>query len=234
MAEEEFLTASIDDYLLSLAESVCQAQRQLSQMRIPGQFGQSATMYQLPRVDFELKMSFEVTQSDAPGDSSMMGPQGGRPGADKPVALRARPAGGQNKGARDTSAEAASIIKGSFVAVPAQGGKPPPMIRTFLERLSRHELKIRVEVRSAVGEVLKDVEVQFNVDRDLSRRLNEADSIAGPRKGTDLLYSMVRTDGEGNALNILKVDPNELNGARAAVVIDLLGETETILFQVEE
>ncbi len=80
MAENQntdVLTGSIDDYLLAVADGIHQAQLQLSQMRVPALPGQQAVMYQLPRVDFEFKMSFEI--------STKSGNEGSG------VALRARP-----------------------------------------------------------------------------------------------------------------------------------------------
>ena len=63
-----FLTGSIDDYLLGLADGIQKAQRQLSQMAITLQPGEAAVTYQIPRVEFELKMSLEVaTPADDKG-----------------------------------------------------------------------------------------------------------------------------------------------------------------------
>lgn len=133
---EEFLTGSLDDYLLAVADSIHQAQLKLSRMRIPAQPGQPSITYQLPRLDFELKMSFEVAQK-----TSREGGAGG-------LVLNARPVSAQSS-ARNSTAEAASIIKGSFIAVPLDGGKPPSVIRTALHRISPRALEISVIVQSA-------------------------------------------------------------------------------------
>ncbi len=224
MAEyEEFLTASIDDYLLSLADSVYQAQKQLSQMSVMVQPGQPAVSYQLPRVDFELKISFELARST--GETS---------GTGTGALLRARPLGVQSAGRQKSSAGAASIIKGSFVAVPAQGGKPPGVLRTRLKRLSSRELEIRVKAESAAGENLAGEEIQFNVDRTLSQELNQAENLTIELKDDTALWEgMVRTNAEGWATNLLRVSSQERMGAQVAVIIDALGQTETLIFKVE-
>ncbi|MCP4667235.1 MAG: hypothetical protein GY849_12810 [Deltaproteobacteria bacterium] len=223
----ELLTASVDDYLLSLADSLHQAQKQLSRMKLPAQPGQPAITYQIPRLDFELKMSFEVTKR---GEKETAASGGSGTG----VTLRARPVGQQQAGAQTTTAEAASIIKGSFVAVPAEGGKPPSVIKTSLERISSRLLKINVDVKSAAGENLSGIQVQFNLDRDLSRTLNKAQGLdIQLQADTDLWDGMVPTDADGNAVTNLHVDPEEPVNAYVAVIVDVLGETEKIVFKVE-
>src|SRR3954453_16837885 len=68
-----FLTGSIDDYLLGLADGIQKAQRQLSQMAITIQPGEAAVTYQIPRVEFELKMSLEVASpTDSAGGNSAL------------------------------------------------------------------------------------------------------------------------------------------------------------------
>ena len=238
--EGELLAGSIDDYLLGLADGIQKAQRQLSQMALVVQSGASPITYQIPRVDFELKMSFEMTTT--PTD------QGGAGSA----TLRFRPASG-SRGGSSTSTEASSIIKGSFVAVPANNGKPPPVIRNTLRRISSHRLEITVSVTSAAGEKLAGVEVQFNVDRDLSKKLtplaNAAyssalfdesamdgasfDQPADLQPGTKFWDGLVATNEDGIAVGVLNVDAMEPAGTRVAAVVDVLGKTDTIVFKVE-
>jgi hypothetical protein len=240
--QDELLTGSIDDYLLGLADGIQKAQRQLSQMALVVQPGEAPVTYQIPRVDFELKMSFEMTT--VPSDEG--------DGTAGSSALRFRPAGGR-RGGSSTSTEASSIIRGSFVAVPVHGGKPPPVIRTTLRRISSHKLEITVSVTSAAGEKLSGVEVQFNVDRDLSRKLtpiaNAAyasavfdtstmdgasfDQPADLQPGTKFWDGLVTTNEEGLAAGVLNVDPLEPAGTRVAAIVDVLGKTDTIVFKAE-
>ncbi len=194
---ENVLTATVDDYLLSLADSVCTAQQKLNQTVIPGQFGQPATMYQIPQLEFELKMSFEIQQSLG-GAGSIIG--GSSAGDDMVTKLKVRPVTVQGAGERGkASVEAASIIKGKFVAVPAERGKPPSIVTSSLEKAvddplgKRH--KITVEAKSAAGELLDNVEVHFNLDRVLSKMVNEAHDIK-PYKALDqALLLKIETTG---------------------------------------
>lgn len=242
---DELLTGSIDDYLLGLADGVQKAQRQLSQLALTVQPGEAPVTYQIPRVDFELKMTFELTTvtSEAAAEA---GPGSGT------QALRFRPAGGR-RGSTSTSAEAVSVIRGSLVAVPVHAGKPPPVVRTTLRRISARKLEVAVAVTSAAGERLPGVDVQFNVDRDLSKKLTpvadatypsalfdesalDASSFDQPsdlQPGTKFWDGLVTTDESGLAVGVLNVDPLEPAGTRVAAVVDVLGKTETIVFKAE-
>jgi hypothetical protein len=238
MAEEDrFLTGSIDDYLLGLADGVQKAQRQLSQMAPVVQPGEAPVTYQIPRVDFELKLSFEMTL--APGAD----PDGQK-------LLRFRPPGAP--GAQGT-AEAASTIRGALVAVPLRGGKPPPLLRTTLRRIDGRKLEVTALLSSAAGERLAGIDVQFNVDRELSRKLTplpnskfasgtfeasayEQSSFDQPsdlHEGTAFWDGLVTTDAQGIAVGVLNVDRAEPPGTYVASVVDALGQTEVVLFKVE-
>jgi hypothetical protein len=234
--QDELLTGSIDDYLLGLADGIQKAQRQLSQMALVVQPGEAPVTYQIPRVDFELKMSFEMTTTPDDGSTS----------------LRFRPAGGR-RGGGSTTTEASSVIRGSFVAVPVHGGKPPPVIRTTLRRISSRKLEVTVTVTSAVGEKLSGIDVQFNVDRDLSKKLTPVADSSFPsavfdtsfmdeasfdqpsdlQPGTKFWDGLVTTNEAGIAVGVLNVDPLEPAGTRVAAVVDVLGKTETIVFKAE-
>lgn len=233
--DDHLLTASIDDYLLGLAGGLERAQRQLSQQSMMLQRGEAPLVYQIPRLDFELKLSLELREED------------GRQ-------LRFRPARVESK-SQTRTAEMASLIRGSFVAVPANGGRPPPVVRTTLRRIGSHQLEYRVAVSSAAGERLPGVDVQFNVDRELSKTLNplpnaefkagafDDDTLSFDRasfdvqtelaEGTRFWDGLVTTDGEGIAVGVLDVDQREQGGSLIATVVDVLEQTETVLFKVD-
>ncbi len=239
----QFLTGSIDDYLLGLADGIQKAQRQLSQMAITIQPGEAAVTYQIPRVEFELKMSLEVVSpTDSTSGSSAL--------------LRFRPASPARGGAGATTADVASTIRGAFVAVPVHGGKPPPDIRITLRQINPRTFELMVRVASAAGERLAGVEVQFNVDRERSRELkvmpggsglpvsvyNDKDATydfvafgdaVGLCPATSFWDGSVSTNADGIAIGVLNIDAQEPSGTRIATVVDVLGQTESIVFKVE-
>jgi hypothetical protein len=237
----QLLTGSIDDYLLGLADGIQKAQRQLSQMALTLQPGETAVSYQIPRVEFELKMSLEVVAES--NDAGVNTTQ-----------LRFRPATPTRTGA--TTTDVSSIIRGAFVAVPVHGGKPPPDIRTTLRRINARRFEVTVHVASAAGELLAGVEIQFNVDRERSQALTVAPggsslppgiyddkaaaydyvrfgTSSGLNPGTGFWDGSVLTDAAGIAVGVLEIDAQEPRNTRVAAVIDVLGQTETIVFQVE-
>lgn len=238
-----FLTGSIDDYLLGLAAGIQKAQRQLSQMAITIQPGEAAVTYQIPRVEFELKMSLEVVSPlNGTGDDTAL--------------LRFRPASPVRGAAGATTSDVASTIRGAFVAVPIHGGKPPPDIRITLRRINLRTFEIVVQVASAAGERLTGIEVQFNVDRERSRKLkvtsggsglpagvyNDIDAkygyvafsdAAGLYPGTGFWDGSVVTDAAGIAVGVLNIDAQEPTGTPIAAIVDVFGQTETIVFKVE-
>jgi len=220
-----FLTGTIDDYLLGLADGVEKAQRQLSRVSLELNAGDAPIMYQIPRVDFELKLSLEmVTSDDGTG-----------------AKLQFRPAGGGGGGSRQTTAEASSTLRGSLVAVPRLGGKPRPVLLTTLRRIdpSAWRWQIRVEVATAAGEALAGVNVQFNVDREKSRELTEklsslpAGTSSVLSSNTKFSLGVVTTDARGVASATLEADAQEPQGRYIAAVIDALGETETVIFRLD-
>lgn len=238
-----FLTGSIDDYLLGLAAGIQKAQRQLSQMAIATQPGEAALTYQIPRVEFELKMSLEVV---TPADNT----------ANNATLLRFRPASPVRGTAGAATSDIASTIRGAFVAVPVHGGLPPPDIRITLRQINPRTYEITVRVASAAGERLAGVEVQFNVDRQRSRELkitpggsglpagiyNAKDatydfaafaSAAGLYPGTGFWDGLVATNADGIAVGVLNIDAQEPTGTPIATMVDVLGQTETIVFKVE-
>jgi hypothetical protein len=238
-----FLTGSIDDYLLGLATGIQKAQQQLSQQAVTIRPGEAAVTYQIPRVEFELKMSLEVV---SPADS----------GGDGATLLRFRPASPARGGVGATTSDVASTIRGAFVAVPVHGGKPPPDIRITLRRISAGTYEIAVRVASAAGERLAGVEVQFNVDRERSRelkvipggsglptgRFNDAEALynfvafadtADLFPGTSFWDGSVVTNAEGIAIGVLNIDAREPTGVPIATIVDVLGQIETIVFIVE-
>ena len=236
----QFLTGSIDDYLLGLADGLQKAQRQLSQMALIIQPGEAAVTYQIPRLEFELKMSLEVV---TPAE-----------GASGGALLRFRPASPGRTGT--STSDVASTIRGAFVAVPVHAGKPPPSVRITLRRINERSFEVRVLVTSAAGERLPGVDVHFNIDRQRSRalkiapdrprqqpgRFNEKDArydyttyddSSDLLPGTRFWDGLVTTDAAGVALGVLAIDALEPRGTRVAAVVDVLGQTETIVFPVE-
>src|SRR5574337_911629 len=87
MADKQLISTSVDEYLISLANSINHAQRYISQLRVTGQDGQPSVTYQLPRVEFELKLLFQLDRRHPPSGATQRNVARGEGGA----YLEARP-----------------------------------------------------------------------------------------------------------------------------------------------
>jgi hypothetical protein len=213
MADSTPLVASLDEILLSIADGIHQAQRELNQLEVEAAPGGQVTTYYLPKVDFEIRMTVEMTTAATPS---------------RPVKrllirpIRAEDASGQ------THAELVSTVRGSFVAVPANGGRPGPVLGAKLRLVTPRELAVDVSAATAVGEPMQGERVELNVDRDASRRPDA--SAISPQ--TDFVTAIVQTDAAGLASGTLRIDQAEPRGTRIAIVIDVAGRTQTYLHEV--
>lgn len=221
------LTQPIDEYLLALADGVYRAQRQLSQLVIEAQPGQPTISYQLPRVDFELKVSFSLETKEA---------EGGRVSRQLSIA----PADGTGA-TRTATASMVSTIKGAFVAVPATGGKPAPRLALSVKQTETTgyvgpPYTLEAHAYTASGEDLKGIEVQFNIDRDLSRLLSTSagvkESAAKIHDGTTIDRGVVRTDAHGRAKVTITIGQGQPGGSCLAVQVNALGSEDVMVFTV--
>lgn len=220
--QEAYLSSNIEDYLLSLATSLQDVQRELNRTVIAGTEGTPTVRYQLPKLEFELKMSIEMAKSTSGSTQNR---------------LLARPINAFNSNSTNNAAQAASIIKGMFVAVPVDGGKPPAVVNTSVQQDpdKPNEWDITVEVQSAVGQRLEGIEVQFNIDREESALLSEADElIVTLSPETDLVNGVMYTDTQGQVTNRLEARQTEEAGTYIVVLIDVLGRSESLVFKVGE
>lgn len=228
MADKQLINTSVDEYLISLANSINHAQRYISQLRVTGQDGQPSVTYQLPRVDFELKLLFQLDRRHPPSSHTQRNMAKGEGGG----YLEARPLGMEAGEMDSDSAAAASTIKGSFVAVPVHGGTPPPIVTITWARSEDDPRRILITVTllSAIREKLSGREVQFNLDRDLARKYNAIWKDA-PKvlERTWLQFGILRTDDQGEAKNTLVIR-ERLQDIKVPVVVDVMGITKTLIF----
>lgn len=234
MADKQLINTSVDEYLISLANSINHAQRYISQLRVAGEDGQPSVTYQLPRVEFELKLLFQLDRRHPPSGHTQRDMARGEGTA----YLGARPLGLEAGEMDSDTAAAASTIKGSFVAVPVHGGTPPPAVAITWRRSGDdpRRIVITVSVISAIGTPVVGREVQFNLDRDLARRYNTLwrnvepkDVLTTVLAETKLEYGVQLTDEQGKAVNTLIIrDP--LEDLKVPVVIDVMGITKTLIF----
>ena len=216
---DDLIETTLDDYLLALADGIQQAQRQLDQVTVAGRPGQPATGYHLPRVEFELKMTFAMRGATPGGEA----PQGERAGGRSGTLLMRPPA---KSDPESYSGEATSTIRGAFVAVPVVG-RTPTTLRCSLVRRNPREIGLVVFLADALGVPQVDVAVQIDVDRERSAELGTPLKVA-----TDVDVGLLRTDLKGYAGTTLRISKEEPEGAVIVVIIEAAGATETVIVQV--
>jgi hypothetical protein len=211
---------TLDDYLVGLANGIRQAQAQLNAIVVDGPPGQPAVGYQLPRVDFELKLSFALASTANSGGSA----------APRLLARAPQPGG---VGGNGFTAEGTSTLRGSFVAVPLAAQRPPVLLTIGFKVRRETEVELVATVADALGVAQVGVEVEFNIDRERSATLGGADAVPLD-EATHITPAVVATDAEGRAVAVLHISERESAGALIAVSVDALGVTETALMQAPD
>ncbi len=217
---KRLITSTFDKYLLSLARGITRAQEELSGVQVKRP-GEAPLSYHIPEVNFELKLGLEVDYEGHESDPSWI-PQ-----------LKTHALNPANASLNEFTAEAASVIKGRFVSVPANGGAPLPVLEIALRKVKGQKKKIRVDatLRNSLGEPIEGAEVEFNVDRDSSAALNleagmkEKDA-AIPGK-TDFENALDVTDESGKAGATLNREGKK--GQNIVILIYAENVTESII-----
>jgi hypothetical protein len=215
--------STLDDFLLSLADGITSAQEELS--RGGGGSNGSQFTYHIPRVDFEMKMNLRVVQDSALTQRF----QKLRPGAASGKHLLFRPLGTEET---SSVVEVAAVVRGAFVAVPANRGLPPALLSSSVSAVDAHTANVRIAASNAADEPLSGVEVQVNVDREESIALNAAGGktiVVDP--GTRFERAVVTTAADGTATAVLQIATGQQPGL-LSLVIDALDQTETLVYEV--
>jgi hypothetical protein len=216
--------STLDDFLLSLADGITRAQEELSRGATAGPAGRHF-VYHMPRVDFELKMNMRVVQDDVlTGRYQQL-----RPGIASGKHLLFKPLAAEEA---SSVLEIAAVVRGAFVAVPANNGLPAALITTSVTTQDARTAIVRVSARNAAGEPLAGVEVQVNVDREESVTLSQASGrTMTVNAGTHFERAVVTTDENGVANVVLQIAAGQQPGL-LVLVIDALERTETVVYEV--
>ena len=218
---------TLDDYLVALADGMAQAQQRLGAAAASASSG--GVLYQIPRLDFELRLSLSMDTSTGGGTGST---KGGRPGKIRVKAPTSR-----------QHVDLLSTITGSLVAVPIAGGQPQVRLELGLRPATSAEAAALPAGGTAIAVVLRLVdaggtpvvgaEISIDLDGDLSRQLNAQDGLAaGPTADSWVREASVRTDANGNALTLLRVGALEPASAHLAVTASAAGLTRTLIHRV--
>ncbi|RKH44764.1 hypothetical protein D7X96_21175 [Corallococcus interemptor] len=208
------LFGTLDEYLLELADGLAKAQQELGGISAAGAPGRQFTYY-VPKLEFELRMDLRVETSTTAGTVT------------NAKALKMRPVRLADVASSQTQTEVVSVIRGSFVAVPANEGLPPVVLDARCVMGDGGVPGVVVRVRNAAGEALPGVEVEFNLDRRTTQTL----SGVAPLAGTDVVLAVVRTDAAGEARTTLRVAAGE-RARFLALTVDAASRTLALSCEV--
>lgn len=222
MSGTDEITASIEDYLLSLADSLQDAQQLLSQRQIASLPGQPALAYQLPKLEFELKIALNVEKKSANivGDRLYL-PIGATPDVLPPITdkkLVSQPGGAA------LHEHNVSTIKGAFVAVPVKGARPnyvTDLIKTeSLRGGSAYLMTFKVTVQDR-NQAATDLRIEANIEKERLLEFNGdlVNRVASDR-GADI-QSAVSILSEWFTISDAIVETDELGEANFEVSLEV-------------
>lgn len=188
------LFGTLDEYLINLADGLARAQEELGQLSAAGAPGRQFTYY-VPKLEFELRMDLKVETATSTSGTAVVG-----------KVLKMKPVRLVDAAQTQTSTDIVSIIRGSFVAVPANEGLPATLLEARVEPDASGKPGVVARVRNAAGEPLVGLEVEFNLDRPATQQL----SGRAPLPATDVTLAMVKTDAAGEARTGLRLAGGEL------------------------
>lgn len=217
--------STLDDFLLSLADGVTQAQSELARVGAMGPPGRQFA-YHLPRVDFELKLNLRVVEDAVL--SKRYEPLRAARANDKHLMFRPLPTNGDSS----STLEIAAVVRGAFVAVPANDGLPSVVIRSSVLLDDPRAPVLQLSARNSAGEPVAGLAMEINVDREESMLLSQTTGhtlVIEP--GTAFERGLITTDAAGLAQARLNIDKKQGPGL-LALVIDAAGRTETLVYEV--
>lgn len=188
------LFGTLDEYLINLADGLAQAQQELGQLSAAGAPGRQFTYY-VPKLEFELRMDLKVETQTRTSGTAAVG-----------KVLKMKPVRVVDTAQTQTSAGIVSVIRGSFVAVPANEGLPATLLEAGMAQDTAGRPVVVARVRNAAGEPVVGLEVEFNLDRAGTQRL----SGRAPLAATDVSLAVVSTDAAGEARTSLLLASGEL------------------------
>ena len=213
---------AIDDFLVSLASGLASAQQQLSELTANDALGTSGVTYQIPRLDFELSLQIHTQSSTGGSDTN---------GYNQRRVKRKTRVQAVNSSSNDLTAN--SMLKGSFVAVPVNGGRPKPVVGlSFAESESALEIDVIISVAEMTGEPQVGVEVEVNVDKELSAEVNAREGIETMLSpDTRISSGVVKTNAQGIAQATLHLAKDEAAGINIAVTADAQNVSTSLMYR---
>ncbi|WP_425071347.1 hypothetical protein [Sagittula sp. S175] len=193
----KFIADTLESVIVGMAESLRDAQEELSGAPPLDAYGRPTPQYRIPHLDFEIGFKL-VTDTKATGGMRLIfGPT------------------------TDKTRDVTSTISGRFVAVPPGEGLPLPVLTLAVEG-SGNSRQVVVTAGTTAGELLAGAEIELNVDRAASVALSADNGVASPRLDGQVSFdsAVVTTDETGAARTGLTFG----NSLQVAAIVVLTAE----------
>ncbi|MBM9593570.1 hypothetical protein [Roseitranquillus sediminis] len=200
MSDGAFIADTLESLIVGMAESLREAQEELSATPPLDGFGRPVPQYRIPYLDFEIGFRL-VTETKSSGGMRLIF---------APVT------------SSEAAREVTSRITGRFVSIPPGEGLPLPVLSAQITG-SGAERELRVTAATTAGELLAGAEVQLNVEVAASTALSQAAGITNPRIAGEVGFgAAVLTTGEdGTAITTITFGAGLQSNARVVVTAEL-------------
>lgn len=212
---------NLDDFLINLADGLSKAQSRLNRYPVMNAMGQQSMVYHIPRMEFELKLQMTAVDTPAPSAS------GRRLPLQKKAPFQFLPVKASQ---HQNSSSATSIIKGVFVAAPLDSTVAKVQLSLSVEKRAARKAQVNVVVAAGPGNSIQGATVELNIDRELSAQLNKT----ALKPATKLEQASLVLNQEGAASAGLVISNQEPEGQIIALIADLFGQTQTLLYRFEQ
>lgn len=204
--QSETVALSLQEILLSISDSLNQAQHQLRSLPPYDEYGRLNTMYTLPYLDFNLQVTSEF-ETTVESDSNSIG--------NFKNLLLFRPMSKHNTSI--SSNQIVSTISGRFIATVPNEGVPQLIINyeiTVKPKLIKlyYEFDLKILLSNSIGEIITYTVIEINYNEDKSNSLNET-----PSKLPSLSVSEEKTDATGEVSTKIRLPEQDFNNGNTFI-----------------
>lgn len=189
----KFIADTLESVIVGMAESLREAQEELSDAAPLDAYGRPVPQYRIPHLDFDIGFKLVTDAKGSGGMRLLFGPT------------------------TDRTRDVTSTISGRFVAVPPGEGLPLPLLTLAVEG-SGNSRDLSVTAATTAGELLAGAEIELNLDKEASAEFSEAAGVSSPRLDGQVSFerALIETDDTGVARTRLHFGASL---QRAAVVV---------------
>lgn len=202
----KFIADTLESVIVGMAESLREAQEELSAAAPLDAYGRPLPQYRIPHLDFEISFKLVTDTKSTGGMRVIFGET------------------------TDRNRDVTSTVSGRFVAVPPGEGLPLPVLALEIAGTGTTR-DITVTAATSAGELLSGAQVELNMDTPASIALSAAAGVAAPRLEGQVRFdrAVIATGDDGTATTTLTLGPSLQRAAVVVVTAELGGETVRVL-----